>query len=340
MKRRIEVGSGGGDRHLSRTIIIGAGAVGGVIGGRLALAGHDVVLVARGAHYEAIARDGLRLRNPDSDELVRVPVVRSVADLSIEASDTIYLGMKTQDCAPVLDQLASLAPPEVTIACAQNGIESERLALRFFAHVYGVYLYVYHAHLSPGVVDCHTAPCPGVIDLGRYPAGADARAEALASALVSAGFDSIARDDIMVWKRGKLVFNTGNAIGAVCATPGELADLMDRARQEAAACYDAASLPFAVASELIERGQALGAPTLVAGQPFPNGSTAQSLARGLVAAEGDYLNGEIVLLGRIHGVPTPVNLALQRLVRRAVDARAGEGTLSAAEVREAVAQAS
>lgn len=325
---------------MSRIIIIGAGAVGGVVGGRLHLAGHEVVLVARGAHADALASEGLCLRSPDGEDLVRVPVVRSVDELAIQPSDILFLAVKTQDCAPLLDRLASIAPPDVTIACAQNGLESERMALRLFANVVGVYLYVYHAHLSPGVVDCHTAPSPGVIDVGRYPAGTDQRAEALAAALRDAGFDSVARDDIMAWKRGKLIMNTGNAIGAVCATPGAFADLGGRARQEAMDCYDAAGLPYLKPAELIARGKALGAPTLVAGRPFPNGSTAQSLARGAAAAEGDYLNGEIVLLGRTHGVATPANLALQRLVRRAVDARGGEGTLSEADVRLAFEQAS
>jgi 2-dehydropantoate 2-reductase len=271
---------------------------------------------------------------------VGVPVARSVDELAFRPNDIIFLAVKTQDCLPLLDRLASLAPPEVTIACAQNGLESERLALRFFANVLGVYLFVYHAHLSPGVVDCHTAPSPGVIDVGRYPEGIDERSEALAAALRDAGFDSEARDDIMAWKRGKLVMNTGNAIGAICATPAALNDLRDRAQEEAFACYEAAALPYLKPARLIVRGKAVGVPTLVAGRPFPNGSTAQSLARGAAAAEGDYLNGEIVRLGRAHGVATPVNLALQRLVRRAADAQEGEGTMSEAEVRQAVAQAS
>ena len=48
-----------------RFVVLGAGAIGGVVGGRLAEHGHDVVLIARGAHYEAIRDNGLRIESPD-----------------------------------------------------------------------------------------------------------------------------------------------------------------------------------------------------------------------------------------------------------------------------------
>ena len=62
------------------------------------------------------------------------------------------------------------------------------------------------------------------------------------------------------------------------------------------------------------------------------GSTWQSLARGAGSTEADHLNGEIVLQGRLHGVPTPVNAGLQRLARELAAARTPPGSLTAAEV--------
>jgi 2-dehydropantoate 2-reductase len=68
------------------------------------------------------------------------------------------------------------------------------------------------------------------------------------------------------------------------------------------------------------------------GDRWQGGSSWQSLARGAGSIETDYLNGEIVLLGRLHGVPTPVNELLQRLAREAAAAGRPPGTMSADDV--------
>ena len=67
------------------------------------------------------------------------------------------------------------------------------------------------------------------------------------------------------------------------------------------------------------------------------GSTWQSLARGTGSTEADHLNGEIVLLGRLHGVPTPANAAVQRAVRRAVRERIAAGAFPLAELEKMIA---
>ena len=74
----------------------------------------------------------------------------------------------------------------------------------------------------------------------------------------------------------------------------------------------------------------------VEGTARPGGSTFQSLVRGATTLEGDDLNGEIVLLGRLHGVATPVNAMLQRLARRLVSERIPPGSLSLAELETLV----
>ena len=68
------------------------------------------------------------------------------------------------------------------------------------------------------------------------------------------------------------------------------------------------------------------------GQERSGGSTWQSLARGAGSIESDYLNGEIVLLGRLHGVPTPVNAVLQRRARQAVAAGSAPRTTRAQDL--------
>jgi 2-dehydropantoate 2-reductase len=317
---------------LTRYIIFGAGAVGGLIGARLFRAGHDVTLIARGANRQALAEGGLLLRTSEGEDIVPVPVVGSISELSLRPEDVVILAMKTQDCAAALDELASVAPPGIAVACALNGIESERMALRLFDNVYGIHDYVFAVMLRPGEVECYNGPAFGIFDIGRYPAGGDDRAEAIASDLRNAGFDSIVQPDIMRWKRGKLIANTGNALGAACAATKELQDIMMDARHEAEACYRAAGLDYAASAESMARGAKLEIRT-IDGKNFYGGSTAQSLARGTPTTEVDYLSGEIARLGRVHGVPTPINTALQRIVRELAQQHSPPGALSSDELR-------
>ena len=77
-------------------------------------------------------------------------------------------------------------------------------------------------------------------------------------------------------------------------------------------------------------------PQEIEGRPRTGGSTFQSLARGADSVETDHLNGEVALLGRLHGVPTPVNRALQRLAARAVRDRLAPRSLTVDDVRALV----
>jgi len=82
-----------------RYVVLGAGSVGAVIGGRLAEAGSDVLLVARGAHLAALVADGLRLEEPDGARTIAVPAA-AVADW--RRGDVALLCVKSQDTATAL----------------------------------------------------------------------------------------------------------------------------------------------------------------------------------------------------------------------------------------------
>src|ERR1700742_3262424 len=119
-----------------RIFVLGAGAIGGGIGGFLARARREVVLLARGAHADAIRTRGLRVETPDGPFTVQ-PEVRAAGQVrDWRADDVVILAVKTQDAGAALAELAP--PPHVAIACATNGTECERLALRHVDHVYGV----------------------------------------------------------------------------------------------------------------------------------------------------------------------------------------------------------
>ena len=89
-----------------RYIIIGAGAVGGTIGGCLFQGGHEVVLVARGAHLDALRRDGLRLATPFGTEVLPIPAVSGPGEIELRHDDVLILTAKTQDAEALLAEWA------------------------------------------------------------------------------------------------------------------------------------------------------------------------------------------------------------------------------------------
>lgn len=306
-----------------RFVVYGAGAVGGVIGSRLHEHGHDVVLIARGAHRDAIARDGLRCESPDGALVQRIAVVGDPAEIEWRGDEVVLLTVKGQDTAAALDRLAATAGPAIAVVCVQNGVESERVALRRFAEVYSVVVQLPATHLQPGVVIAHSSPLTGALDIGRHPAGIDARASQIAAAFASSGFASEPRADVSRWKYAKLLRNLGNAVEALFDDPPGAPEVARRARAEGAAALAAARIDVVPAEQFDERHARLITLQPVSGASRPGGSTWQSLARGAGAVETDLLNGEIVLLGRLHGTPAPVNELLRRWCKDA--ARAGSG---------------
>ena len=300
-----------------RFVILGAGAIGGVLGGFLARANRDVLLVARGGHLDAIRAHGLRVETPDGAWVVHPPVA-AAHEVTWRTHDVLVLAVKLQDAAAALRELA--APAHVPIVCMTNGVEGERIALRHAREVYGGCLWLPATYLTPGIVQAWAMPIPGAIDVGRYPDGAGERGDEIIGELNVAGFASELRPNIMKWKRGKLLTNLANGAEALSGPDARKSPLAERARAEARACFAAAGLSCTTEAE--DLGRRTGhASKPIAGVSRAGGSTWQSLTRGADTLETDYLNGEIVLLGRLHGVPTPVNEFLQRIASEG--ARAG-----------------
>jgi 2-dehydropantoate 2-reductase len=314
-----------------RFIVYGAGAVGGVVGGRMFQHGHDVALVARGEHRRAIAANGLTVQWPEGSVTLPVPVVEHASELTFDDGDVVIIAVKTQDTEGVLDALAGVAPPSTPIVCLQNGVANEVAALRRFANVHGVTVMAPTWHLEPGVVQSYTPNATAMLDIGRWPHGTDAVTDAVAAAFVASGFESIARPDIARWKYNKLLLNLGNPVDALCQRDADAAELVTRARQEGQEVLAAAGIEHvSEAEDRARRGDVLRI-VPIDQRRRPGGSTFQSLVRGNTV-EVDYLNGEIVLLGRLHGVPTPVNELLQHATHRAVAEGTRPGTLRAADL--------
>jgi 2-dehydropantoate 2-reductase len=322
---------------LSRYLVYGAGAIGGVIGARLLQAGFEVELVARGAHLAALRRAGLRLRSPQGDATLPVRALAHPAEHAFSADSVVLLAVKTQDAAAALGELEVCAPPDTPVVCLLNGVEGARLALRRFERVIGAMLMLPTTHLEPGVVVAHSAPLAGSVDLGRFPRGEDELAVRLAADLQRAGLASEARAEIQPWQYAKLLTNLQNALQAACGLGAELGDLPARLRAEGEACLRAARIPWIPEAEFAARARGVLKLGRIDGQQRAGGSSWQSLARGTGSIETDFLNGEIALLGRLHGVPTPLNAALQALAARLARGRSAPGSVSPDEIRAQLA---
>ena len=189
------------------------------------------------------------------------------------------------------------------------------------------------AHLQAGTIEAYGADTTGHIDIGRYPDGVDARCEEISAALAASRLDSHPVADVMRLKYAKLLLNLTNAVGALFADSERRRELSEQVKAEGRAVLDAAGVSY-VAQEITDiesRWRRWGVRD-IEGRSRAGSSTWQSLARGTGALETDYLNGEIVLQGRLHGVPTPLNERLCQVAATAARERRAPGTLSADEM--------
>ncbi|MEY2454165.1 MAG: 2-dehydropantoate 2-reductase, partial [Acidimicrobiaceae bacterium] len=111
-----------------RFVVYGAGGIGGVLGARLFESGHDVALIARGAHAEAIRDRGLVVESPDSTVTLRIETVTTPEQLAWTSGDVVLLAMKSQDTADAIDALVDLVDSATPIVSVQNGVANERVA--------------------------------------------------------------------------------------------------------------------------------------------------------------------------------------------------------------------
>jgi 2-dehydropantoate 2-reductase len=317
-----------------RVVVIGAGAIGAPIAAGLFEHGHPVVLVARGANYELISRHGVTIVTPNQTRRSRIDVVEGISSLTFEDRDVIILSVKSQDTAGALDELVSIAPSKLAVFCAQNGVANERLMSRHFANTYGVCVMSPASYLEPGRVEVFSSPIMGVLDVGRWPTGVDETALELSRLLGDSGFGSIATPEIETLKWGKLLSNVLNALEVLCGPSAMGDELATRVRDEAMACLRSNGVDVVRAIALAEeRSQ------LVGYQPIGSirrvgSSSWQSVLRGTGNVETDYLNGEIVSLGRRYGIATPVNELLQRRANEMARRCGAPGSVSIAELHD------
>jgi 2-dehydropantoate 2-reductase len=339
-----------------RYVIIGAGAVGGMLGARLYQHSRDrpPLLIARGENGAAIARDGIRMRTADEDSTLRVNVADGPESVRLLHDDILVLTTKTQQAQAALDQWVGqpvfddtgarigIAGTCLPILTALNGVESERMALRLFARVYAVCVWLPATQLTPGEVILRTGPASGTFIIGSYERPADAADRALLATVsadwTASTFSIKVVDDVMRWKYTKLLSNLANGVEALVGLDEDISEIVDRLQAEAEDIYRASGITWASAvEEAVWRAEGFQPRSVPGVEVELGGSSWQSIARGSGSIESDYLNGEIVLMARKLGRSAPLNETIQRLAREAATARAGVAWMTLSELESLLA---
>lgn len=332
---------------MSRYVIIGAGAVGGVLGGHLARADVSTVLVARGDHGAALMREGLRLCTPERREQIRVDAAMSPEQVVLRPDDVLVLTTKTHQAAEALSvwsdrpvgEEGQRAGDVLPILTALNGVQAEPIALRYFRRVFAVTVWMPALHLAPGeVVARSLPPAVGVFHIGRYPhtttqSDDDALLTGIRDDWTPAGFGVHLHEDIRPWKYNKLLRNLTNAVQALAVNREAAESLTRAARAEGERVLTQAGISYASTQES-DAVRAHGPRALpVPGFEHRTGSsTWQSLSRGTGNVESDYLNGEIAAIAHRFGHSAPINTAIAALMRQAAREGWRPGRLNAEEL--------
>ena len=286
--------------------VMGAGAVGCYYGGMLARAGHDVVLVARPAHVEAMQRQGLR--QDTFQEQVRVQA--STQPEAVQGAQCVLFCVKSTDTESAGLAMAPYLAEGATVLSLQNGVDNaERLQAVLQRPVLPAVVYVATAMAGPGHVR-HFGR--GELVIAPSPAS-----EPLAQTFAAADIPVQVSDNVAGALWAKLVLNcVYNPLSAITGLPyGDIVNspdlniprMMDDIVQECLAVARASGI-------VLPEGTAEAVLPLAASMPGQISSTAQDLARGRLS-EIDHLNGFIVRRGEALGIATPANRLLHILVR-------------------------
>ncbi len=325
--------------------IIGAGAIGGLVGAKLALAGNEVTFMVRGANLQAIRRDGIRLISADGTE--QATQVRATDDYT-EAGpqDLVILAMKAHQVEAVVDDLPALLGPQTPVVTMQNGIPfwyfhrhggplegsavksvdaACSLAQKIGAErIIGCVVYPASELMAPGIVR-H-------IEGDRFPLGeldgsSSERAIRISECFTRAGFKAPVLDKIRceIWLKlwGNLTFNpisclTHSTLADICQYPLSR-DLAASMMGEAQTVAEKLGIAFRTTlDKRIAGAEKVG---------HHKTSMLQDIEAGR-APEIDALVGAVAELGRLTGTPTPHIDAVYALVKLLVRAmEAGKGRL-------------
>lgn len=299
---------------MARFVIVGAGGVGGLLGAHLALAGHEVAYVARGANLSALRERGLTLLGPDEGQVRRTAPLAAAEDpaaLAPPHADFVLVALKTWQVAEMAPRLAQLVGEHTLVTPLQNGLGASEALARALgeAPVTWGLCHMLAFVEAPGVVRC-AGPLVSVTLGARHPAQVERLAK-LRAHLEHAGVPASVPEDFEPQQWSKLLFVA--AFGAVGAASGLTAGGMRRepavrARLEGA-MEDIARLARARGVALPEDAVRTAMARIDLLPEGANASLHRDLEAGRPSELEDWL-GAVVRMGADAGVPVPHCAAL------------------------------
>ena len=326
-----------------QVVVYGAGAVGSVLGGMLSVHHHDVLLVARKPHADAVNTNGLRLKSATGEYLAQTRALASLSRGDVSTGACILLTVKSYDIAAAVDELSGIVPVDTPVVCFQNGMVSEKVAAAKFAHVYGGVCRMTCSMVQPGHASFRA---PGRVVVGAWPRGSDNLSRALALAFREAAFDAASSRTIESDLWLKLALNTQTVVHAVVDArdhdSNEFQSLNVSLLEETRRVYKAAKVRAKSCDgrdpsieEMVAELRRPRARRSEHGVKVHN-SLWQDLYLKRPRIESEYIHGPIIELGAAHGVATPYNAAMLQVARDLHAAGGGPETLRLADLYAAV----
>ena len=296
-----------------RIAVFGAGAVGAYFGGRLIETGqHDVTLIARGPHLEALRSRGLRIESPEGDAELAPDAFTATNDTEdVGQVDVVLVAVKTWMVPEAAVAIGPMLGPDTTVIPLQNGVEApDQLAAEVSnGHVVGGTCRIFTDIVEPGVIR-HTG-VPPTITIGELDGSASEAVERVRAALADAGIFTTAHSDIRVALWEKLLFVGPLAgVGAVTRAPIGVFRSVARSREMLEACMREIAAVGAAEGVKLPL-DAVDTATKLADMA-PAGGTA-SMQRDIAAGRPSELEAQVGVIPRFggqHAVATPVHNAI------------------------------
>lgn len=287
-----------------KVAVMGTGAIGGYVGARLADAGAEVSLVARGAHLQEIREHGLKVTSPNGDLHIR-PVQASDDPGDIGPVDIVLFAVKLYDLTTAAEAIRPMVGPDTLVVFLQNGVDAEAVLTEAFGRkrVAGGVALINGALAAPGVIE-HRAL--NALIVGTLDGGADPRLDRLVALASESGIETTLSPDIRreIWRKflllapmASLSAMTRVALGAI-RDNAETWALAEMGMWEVAAVANTEGVAI-TADDVREALEFVGS--------MPEtwqASTLIDLQQGR-RLEVEWLAGAVCRIGRNHGIATP-----------------------------------
>ena len=297
----------------SKIAVVGAGAIGCYFGGMLARAGHDVTLIGRAPHVDAINKNGLLFESLGRQECITVAATDRIA--GVADARLVLFCVKSPDTDGAAQAMAPHLAPEAVLLSLQNGVDNvERIRAHTQSPVLPVLVYAAAQMPAPGFVQ-HTGGGSLVIGQTSEHRSDQSLPREIAAIFASVGVPVKISDDIEAELWSKLVMNCAyNAISALAEAPYAQMVAMPEVRRVMLDAIAEATRVAEAKGVRLPRDIADAALKLAEVMPVTVSSTAQDIRKGK-RTEIDHLNGAVVRHGEALGIATPVNRTLNALIK-------------------------